>query len=670
MWRPESNPADEWEGRIAENEVDSLEIHDKIERYQQLSLRSACGVKTTARRVGSASTQTMQRKHFPTSVPGTIGRMEIDNRADTTVFGANMTAIAFTGQTCDVQPFKETMPPERDVPIASAATAYDDPDTGETTILEFNQGLWFGDTMQHSLVNPNQCRIIGIDLCDDPFDKYRKLGINDYSTGLTVPLEFSHCAIGVTTRAPTYDEIENARSVGRLIEMTSEAPWDPSAISIGSASITMLHDELTDQRTQKFDKEFDRLLMSCSAIYTEKALLQRLERKVRVASELDNIVSKATVATRLTSVNGIISNERHSSIKAEDLARRWNIGIEAAQATLKATTQHGVRHAIHPLTRRYRTDILQARLRQLNDKFYTDTLFGSVKTINGNTCGQIFTNGKFVHFEPMKRKSEAGTALIDFTHDVGVPRKLVFDGAKEQVGPQTEFMKCVRRNHIDWRATEPYSHWQNQAEGMIREIRKDWRRARTKHNIPRRLWDYGMAHTCKIRQMTARGPDWRTPYEEITGETPDISEWIDFDLYDWVWYWDQPGNEDNPKIGRWLGVSHRIGASMCYWVLTGNGKVLSRSTVQNMPRVDRLKEENRKIMDNFTTEIEKVLSEDVGHVETDVVNPFYIDDVDDDVEPMEKWEEDADTYATPDTFDEYIGTKVMLPQGDGKIKGR
>ncbi len=112
--------------------------------------------------------------------------MEINNRADTTVFGANMKAIAFTGQTCDVQLFKEIMPPERDVPIASAATAYDDPYTGKTTILEFIQGLWLGDTMQQSLVKPDQCKIVRIDLCDNPFDKYRKLGIKGNSTVLGV----------------------------------------------------------------------------------------------------------------------------------------------------------------------------------------------------------------------------------------------------------------------------------------------------------------------------------------------------------------------------------------------------------------------------------------------------------------------------------------------------
>ena len=32
-----------------------------------------------------------------------------------------------------------------------------------------------GTSMKHSLVNPNQCRMNGIDLCDDPFDKHRGL---------------------------------------------------------------------------------------------------------------------------------------------------------------------------------------------------------------------------------------------------------------------------------------------------------------------------------------------------------------------------------------------------------------------------------------------------------------------------------------------------------------
>ena len=30
----------------------------------------------------------------------------------------------------------------------------------------------------------------------------------------------------------------------------------------------------------------------------------------------------------------------------------------------------------------------------------------------------------------------------------------------------------------------------------------------------------------------------KTPYEHVLGETPDISEYLDFEFYQLVWYWD------------------------------------------------------------------------------------------------------------------------------------
>jgi hypothetical protein len=41
------------------------------------------------------------------------------------------------------------------VQICSGATAYTS-DEGETIILIFGQGLWFGDRMNKLLINPNQ----------------------------------------------------------------------------------------------------------------------------------------------------------------------------------------------------------------------------------------------------------------------------------------------------------------------------------------------------------------------------------------------------------------------------------------------------------------------------------------------------------------------------------
>ena len=79
----------------------------------------------------------------------------------------------------------------------------------------------------------------------------------------------------------------------------------------------------------------------------------------------------------------------------------------------------------------------------------------------------------------------------------------------------------------------------------------------------------------------------RTEYEKVTGDTPDILEWCDFSFYDHVWYWDTPSdNAPATKIRIWLGVYHRIGSGLCYWILRENGHILSRTNVQHMTCLD------------------------------------------------------------------------------------
>jgi len=97
------------------------------------------------------------RSEFGETKPNTLSNLEMDSHADTSCFGSNFTPISFTGQTCDVTPYTDSYEAMKDVPIASAATAWDNPETGTTIILEFHQGLWFGPKLQNSLINPNQC---------------------------------------------------------------------------------------------------------------------------------------------------------------------------------------------------------------------------------------------------------------------------------------------------------------------------------------------------------------------------------------------------------------------------------------------------------------------------------------------------------------------------------
>ena len=69
----------------------------------------------------------------------------------------------------------------------------------------------------------------------------------------------------------------------------------------------------------------------------------------------------------------------HSSPTPETVSRLWNVGLETAQQTLRATTQQGIRSAVHPIFRRYRVDHLHFHRKRLHATFHTDTLFSIQK---------------------------------------------------------------------------------------------------------------------------------------------------------------------------------------------------------------------------------------------------------------------------------------------------
>ena len=87
---------------------------------------------------------------------GGYGRMEMDTHADTCVLGINFVILEYSGRVCDVYPYSQDYEAIKDIPIVRGATAVQDQDTGETYMLVINEGLWYGNRMHHSLINPNQ----------------------------------------------------------------------------------------------------------------------------------------------------------------------------------------------------------------------------------------------------------------------------------------------------------------------------------------------------------------------------------------------------------------------------------------------------------------------------------------------------------------------------------
>ena len=86
----------------------------------------------------------------------------------------------------------------------------------------------------------------------------------------------------------------------------------------------------------------------------------------------------------------------------------------------------------------------------------------------------------------------------------------------------------------------------------------------------------------------------------MTGETPEIGEWLDFEFYDTVWWLDTKNfPEDQRRLAKWIGISHGVGSDMCYWLITESGKLVSKTSVEHVTQEDWVNELKRKQIQEF-----------------------------------------------------------------------
>ena len=139
----------------------------------------------------------------------------------------------------------------------------------------------------------------------------------------------------------------------------------------------------------------------------------------------------------------------------------------------------------------------------------------------------------FSHIVPMKSKSQAGNVLTEFFKDKGVPTVMHTDGAKEFMqGCWQEILS--QHGGIKQTFAEPYSPWKNRVEAGIQEHKKQGLRVLRQTRASKHLWDYVAIYVSEVRSCTAHQLyelHWRTPYEIVAGDTPDITEWLQYDFY-------------------------------------------------------------------------------------------------------------------------------------------
>lgn len=244
--------------------------------------------------------------------------------------------------------------------------------------------------------------------------------------------------------------------------------------------------------------------------------------------------------------------------------------------------------------------------------------------------------------------------------DIGIPAGLHSDNAKELT--EGKMAEIIKEFWITPSQAEPYSPWQVRAELSIREVKNAVRHAMTCSRAPKCLWDYCSIYQCEIRSLTAHpyySLNGRTPYEIVTGRMPDISEYLDFGWYDNLWYFDQEVDfpNDHRKLGKWLGVAHRVGQALCYYILNDQAKVIVRSSVQMISK----DECSDSVIQAQIRKSNQLFQEHIGEVDTCDM-PQEVQDECDNYEPMEpeSCKVDIDSLGK-EVYDKLISAEVMLP---------
>ena len=638
---------------------------------------------------------------------------EFDSHADTCVGGSNTCLMGPPDRMVTVSAFAPGYG-SKDYPIGTVGTVWTNPTTGHSHLLVFHEAIYLGDDSPGTLLNPNQLRMAGVrvDDCPQQFDSRSSHSV--HHPELTIPLSLRGIFSGFASRRPTEEDINRLK----VIELTGTAQWEPNSNHFAavedSVNVSALHmndpeeacsrnvsaakivEQASDELRMLDDLDIAQRLISSVNVTLDPELRDELTGTTPAyeikAMETEDILFQPSPEP--VKVSRVTIEGTKPKITPEQLSKSWGIGLQTAKRTLQVTTQAGLRNIYAPSERKVRLKAPWLKFPSVNTKIYCDALKAQVPSIGKEIGASVFTDGKgFDSFYPFPALSKYPNSLMSFIHDFGVPKTLITDGASEMqkgVGRQ-----IANEYKINLKVTVPYSPWQNKAETTVRELKRYVRRVTRRKNAPKRLWSFAGKWGAAIRRLTALDIpelEGRTPMENVTGSTPNITPYAMFDWYQPV-YFHQPTSafpHQRRDMGRLIGVADNCTDELAYVVLPKSGIPLIRKSIWAIPpeRVDTdevmadILELDMTIRDKYGDH--KLRLNSLGQVKaTDLYNTFGLDDFPepppdlfegDEADPLEFVQpdeqlKDADDY-TPEALDQYLAAELLMPHGDGMQRAR
>ena len=259
-------------------------------------------------------------------------RCDLDSHADTCVVSRSLVLVTHDYE----QPVRLYGYNEKESSICKTVTgvvAYDCPRTGRTYMLSIHQAILSPARLRHALLSPMQMREMDIRVNDEPKHMVPK-PTDDHSAivipqdeernreQLRIPLSLHGVFPYFPYRKPTMEEFLDAPDELRIDLTNPDGEWDPS-----NERFAKDEDAMTDSRGD---------LIAQAAKWTNSRVVSALHsvpQNCQDDSDLGRALQSNVVVSALRSVKN-----RHN-IDPPTLAKRWGIGLQSAERTLRVTTQ-------------------------------------------------------------------------------------------------------------------------------------------------------------------------------------------------------------------------------------------------------------------------------------------------------------------------------------------
>ena len=556
----------------------------------------------------------------------TTSATELDSHADSPVVGKYAHILEYTSKNAKVSRFTSELGKPIEVPIVTAAIAYDCEYTGSTYIMVIHHALYV-KSMEINLIPPIMMRIAGlyVDECPKflspcPTDTNHSITLPD--ADVRIPLQLNGTISYFPTRYPT--SIELKENEGNYLLLSPNLPeWNPHTEEYRDQEYAMVdyNGNIKESKLKRADMA-TRLIMS--------SMIERnsIDMSCDPGYFIHTITTLGTT-TEERNVDAFRVDKKAKRIDAETLSKRLNIPIEMAKKTLRATTQYATRSTNEPaLTRKYRTNDRILRYARMYCDTFMDTFVSSkdAKSIRGFKSAQVFVT-EFGHVFVVLMEDKSGKnialAIKEYFREKGVPIHLICDQAREQVkGDARILCHDAGCTIIELEKGTPSA---NRAERTIKILKDETKNDLFKSNAPLCLWCYCIERRVEIINSTCRSNPLlhnETPHTKLTGQPTDISSICEYEWYEWVIYRVEGKKYpfQHQRIGRVLGLARNAGNAMSQWILTDTGDIMPIQTLRPLTAAEKNSPSMKTRLEEFDAVIKKKLGDCLHRPNNDAVN--------------------------------------------------